>query len=120
MEDPRAKVRLLLKRGCDEPSDPGDEIRRHVGRRCELVARNAAAIATMPSKWLCCRRGGFRCMSGVTNTLIAAAGKAATGDEAAAAEALTKALQDKQHHEAINNLVSDIENRRELLSKLTR
>jgi bifunctional aspartokinase / homoserine dehydrogenase 1 len=55
-------------------------------------------------------------MSGVTNTLIAAAGKAATGDEAAA-EALTRALQEK-HHEAIGKLISDIENRRELLSEI--
>ena len=52
-------------------------------------------------------------MSGVTNTLIAAAGKAATGDEAAA-EALAKALQAK-HHEAIGELIPDIERRRELL-----
>ena len=43
-------------------------------------------------------------MSGVTNTLIAAAGKAATGDEAAA-EALAKALQTK-HHETIEALIS--------------
>ena len=55
-------------------------------------------------------------MSGVTNTLIAAAGKAATGDEAAA-EALTRALQEK-HHEAIGTLISDIENRRELLAEI--
>src|SRR5579872_1139036 len=55
-------------------------------------------------------------MSGVTNTLIAAAGKSATGDEAAA-EALTKALREK-HHEAIGKLVSDIETRRELLSEI--
>lgn len=55
-------------------------------------------------------------MSGVTNTLIAAAGKSATGDEAAA-EALTNALQEK-HHEAIGKLISDIENRRELLSEI--
>src|SRR5579862_1108202 len=55
-------------------------------------------------------------MSGVTNTLIAAAGKSATGDEAAA-EALTEALQDK-HHAAIGILISDIENRRELLSEI--
>src|SRR5579863_9751374 len=55
-------------------------------------------------------------MSGVTNTLIAAAGKAATGDEAAA-EALTRALQEK-HHEAISQLISDIENRRELLVEI--
>jgi bifunctional aspartokinase / homoserine dehydrogenase 1 len=52
-------------------------------------------------------------MSGVTNTLIAAAGKAAAGDEAAA-EALTEALQTK-HREAIKALISDIEKRRDLL-----
>src|SRR5579863_206545 len=52
-------------------------------------------------------------MSGVTNTLIAAAGKSATGDEAAA-EALTEALQTK-HAEAIKALISDIDARRELL-----
>jgi aspartate kinase len=55
-------------------------------------------------------------MSGVTNTLIAAAGKSATGDEAAA-EALTRALQEK-HHDTIANLISDIETRRELLSEV--
>ena len=55
-------------------------------------------------------------MSSVTNTLIAAAGKAATGDEAAA-EALTRALQEK-HHEAIGHLIADIENRRQLLSEI--
>ena len=55
-------------------------------------------------------------MSGVTNTLIAAAGKAAAGDEASA-ETLTKALQEK-HHEAIGNLISDIETRRQLLSEI--
>ena len=55
-------------------------------------------------------------MSGVTNTLIAAAGKAATGDEAAA-EALTKALQAK-HRETITTLISDIEKRRELLVEI--
>src|SRR5579872_2483872 len=55
-------------------------------------------------------------MSGVTNTLIAAAGKSATGDEAAA-EALTKALQEK-HHDTIAKLISDIETRRELLSEV--
>jgi bifunctional aspartokinase / homoserine dehydrogenase 1 len=55
-------------------------------------------------------------MSGVTNTLIAAAGKAATGDEAAA-EALTKALQTK-HRETITTLISDIEKRRELLVEI--
>src|SRR6267154_545266 len=55
-------------------------------------------------------------MSGVTNTLIAAAGKAATGDEAAA-EALTKSLQAK-HRETITILISDIEKRRELLVEI--
>ena len=55
-------------------------------------------------------------MSGVTNLLIAAAGRAATGDEAAA-EALTRALQEK-HHEAVGKLISDIENRRQLLSEI--
>jgi aspartokinase len=44
-------------------------------------------------------------MSGVTNTLIAAAQKSGdTGDESAA-EALAKALQEK-HHEAIGKLIS--------------
>ena len=55
-------------------------------------------------------------MSGVTNTLIAAAGKAAAGDEAAA-EALTKALGEK-HHETIANLISGGENSRELLFEI--
>ena len=55
-------------------------------------------------------------MSGVTNTLIAAAGKAATGDEAAG-EALTKSLQAK-HRETITTLISDIEKRRELLVEI--
>jgi aspartate kinase len=55
-------------------------------------------------------------MSGVTNTLIAAAGKSATGDEAAA-EALTEALHTK-HTEAIKALISDIDARRELLVKV--
>ena len=55
-------------------------------------------------------------MSGVTNTLIAAAGKSASGDEAAA-EALTEALQ-KKHHETIEKLISGIEMRRELLSEI--
>ena len=66
--------------------------------------RSAAAIAAEASK----QRAVVvvvSAMSGVTNTLIAAAGKAATGDEAAA-EALTKALQEK-HHETIGNLISD-------------
>jgi bifunctional aspartokinase / homoserine dehydrogenase 1 len=77
--------------------------------------RSAAAIAAEASK----ERAVVvvvSAMSGVTNTLIAAAGKAATGDEAAA-EALTSALQEK-HHEAIGNLISDIENRRQLLSEI--
>ena len=77
--------------------------------------RSAAAIAAEASK----ERAVVvvvSAMSGVTNTLIAAAGKAATGDEAAA-EALTRALQEK-HHEAIGKLISDIENRRELLSEI--
>jgi len=77
--------------------------------------RSAAAIAAEASK----ERAivvVVSAMSSVTNTLIAAAGKAATGDEAAA-EALTRALQEK-HHEAIGNLISDIENRRQLLSEI--
>jgi bifunctional aspartokinase / homoserine dehydrogenase 1 len=77
--------------------------------------RSAAAIAAETSK----QRAVVvvvSAMSGVTNTLIAAAGKSAAGDEAAA-EALTRALQDK-HHEAIGHLVSDIETRRQLLSEL--
>jgi aspartate kinase len=55
-------------------------------------------------------------MSGVTNSLIAAAGKAAAGYEAAA-ETLAKALKEK-HHEAIGKLISDIETRRELLVEI--
>ena len=55
-------------------------------------------------------------MSGVTNTLIAAAGKAAAGDEAVA-EAMAAALQTK-HHETIGALISDIEKRRELLAEI--
>jgi aspartokinase/homoserine dehydrogenase 1 len=77
--------------------------------------RSAAAIAAEASK----ERAVVMvvsAMSSVTNTLIAAAGKAATGDEAAA-EALTRALQEK-HHETIGNLISDIENRRQLLSEI--
>jgi len=77
--------------------------------------RSAAAIAAEASK----ERAVVvvvSAMSGVTNTLIAAAGKSATGDEAAA-EALTRALQEK-HHEAIGKLISDIENRRQLLSEI--
>jgi aspartokinase len=77
--------------------------------------RSAAAIAAEASK----HRAAVvvvSAMSSVTNTLIAAAGKAAKGDESAA-EALTKALQEK-HHEAIGKLISDVENRRELLSEI--
>jgi aspartokinase/homoserine dehydrogenase 1 len=77
--------------------------------------RSAAAIAAEASK----ERAVVMvvsAMSSVTNTLIAAAGKAATCDEAAA-EALTRALQEK-HHETIGNLISDIENRRQLLSEI--
>jgi aspartokinase/homoserine dehydrogenase 1 len=77
--------------------------------------RSAAAIAAEASKGRAVVVV-VSAMSGVTNTLIAAAGKAATGDEAAA-EALTRALQEK-HHEAIDSLISDIENRRELLSEI--
>ena len=55
-------------------------------------------------------------MSGVTNTLIAAAGKAAAGDEAAA-EALAKSLQAK-HHGTIGELITNIEKRRELLAEI--
>ena len=76
---------------------------------------NAAAIAAKASK----ERAVVvvvSAMSGVTNTLIAAAGKAASGDEAAA-EALAKALQEK-HHDTIGNLISDIEKRRELLVEI--
>jgi len=77
--------------------------------------RSAAAIAAEASQ----QRAVVvvvSAMSSVTNTLIAAAGKAAAGDEAAA-EALTKALQDK-HHAAISLLISDLENRRQLLSEI--
>jgi aspartokinase/homoserine dehydrogenase 1 len=77
--------------------------------------RSAAAIAAEASK----DRAVVvvvSAMSGVTNTLIAAAGKAATGDEAAA-EALTRALHEK-HHETIGSLISDIESRRQLLSEI--
>ncbi|HVA94229.1 MAG TPA: aspartate kinase [Candidatus Dormibacteraeota bacterium] len=55
-------------------------------------------------------------MSGVTNTLIAAAGKATAGDEATAS-ALATALQTK-HHEVIGDLITDIERRRELLAEI--
>jgi aspartate kinase len=55
-------------------------------------------------------------MSGVTNLLIAAAVKAAAGDEAVA-EALGKALREK-HHEAIGKLISGMDERRELLAEI--
>jgi len=77
--------------------------------------RSAAAIAAEASK----DRAVVvvvSAMSSVTNTLIAAAGKAATGDEDAA-ESLAKTLQGK-HHEAIGKLISDSEKRRELLAEI--
>jgi aspartokinase/homoserine dehydrogenase 1 len=77
--------------------------------------RSAATIAAQASK----NRAVVvvvSAMSGVTNMLIAAAGKSATGDEAAA-EALTRSLQEK-HHETIGKLISDPENRRQLLSEI--
>ena len=55
-------------------------------------------------------------MSGVTGLLIGAARKAATGDEAAA-EALAYALREK-HHEAISQLISRVEGRRDLLAEV--
>jgi aspartokinase/homoserine dehydrogenase 1 len=55
-------------------------------------------------------------MSGVTNTLIAAAGKSAAGDEAAA-EALTKSLRTK-HRETIETLIPDGEKRQVLLAEV--
>ncbi len=77
--------------------------------------RSAATIAAEASK----QRSivvVVSAMSGVTNTLIAAAGKSATGDEAAA-EALTTALRTK-HQEAIGALIPDGEKRRELRSEV--
>jgi aspartate kinase len=77
--------------------------------------RSAATIAAQASK----ERAVVvvvSAMSGVTNMLIAAAGKSATGDEAAA-EALTRSLHEK-HHETIGKLISDPENRRQLLSEI--
>jgi len=77
--------------------------------------RSAAAIAAETSK----ERAVVMvvsAMSGVTNTLIAAATKAGAGDESAA-ETLARSLQEK-HHEAIGKLISDIEKRRELLSEI--
>jgi aspartate kinase len=74
--------------------------------------RSAAAIAAEAAK----QRAVVvvvSAMSGVTNTLIAAAGKAATGDEAAG-EALTTALHTK-HRETIEKLISDLAKRRDLL-----
>jgi aspartokinase/homoserine dehydrogenase 1 len=55
-------------------------------------------------------------MSGVTNTLIAAAGKASAGDESVA-EALARALHTK-HRETIEALISDVEQRRDLLAEI--
>ena len=55
-------------------------------------------------------------MSGVTNTLIAAAGKSAAGDEAAA-EALTTALKTK-HREAIDALIPEGQKRDALLAEV--
>jgi bifunctional aspartokinase / homoserine dehydrogenase 1 len=77
--------------------------------------RNVAEIAAEASKGRAVVMV-VSAMSGVTNPLIAAAGRAAKGDEAAA-EALTKALQEK-HHEAIGKLISDVENRRQLFSEI--
>ncbi len=77
--------------------------------------RNAAAIAAAASK----DRAVVvvvSAMSGVTNSLIAAAGKAASGHEAAA-ETLSNGLREK-HHEAVGKLVLDIEKRRELLAEI--
>src|SRR5579863_6257529 len=55
-------------------------------------------------------------MSGVTNTLIAAAGKAAAGDEAVA-EAMASTVHTK-HRETIDALITNIEHRRELLAEI--
>src|ERR1700739_309093 len=77
--------------------------------------RNAAAIAAAASK----DRAAVvvvSAMSGVPNSLIAAAGKAASGNEAAA-ETLSTGLREK-HHEAIGKLVSDTEKRRELFAEI--
>jgi aspartokinase/homoserine dehydrogenase 1 len=57
-------------------------------------------------------------MSGITNTLIAAAQKAVSGDEAAA-EALAAALA-ARHRETIEILIPDGENRRSLLAEIGR
>jgi len=77
--------------------------------------RNAAAIAAAASK----DRAVVvvvSAMSGVTNSLIAAAGKAASGNEAVA-ETLADGLREK-HHEAVGKLISDSEKRRELLAEI--
>jgi aspartokinase/homoserine dehydrogenase 1 len=77
--------------------------------------RNAAAIAAAASK----DRAVVvvvSAMSGVTNSLIAAAGKAASGNEGAA-ETLSTGLRER-HHEAIGKLVSDTEKRRELFAEI--
>jgi aspartate kinase len=55
-------------------------------------------------------------MSGVTNSLIAAAGKAAAGDETSA-DALAQSLR-RKHNDVIAELISDVEKRRELLVEI--
>ena len=77
--------------------------------------RTAAAIAAEATK-LRSVVVVVSAMSGVTNTLIAAAGKAAAGDEAVA-EAMASALQTK-HRETIEALIPFGEKRRELLSEI--
>src|ERR1035437_2447977 len=77
--------------------------------------RSAAKIAAEASKELAVVVV-VSAMSGVTNTLIAAAGRASGGDESAA-EALTEALRTK-HHETIGELITNIERRRELLAEI--
>jgi aspartate kinase len=77
--------------------------------------RSAAAIAVETSK----SRAVVvvvSAMSGVTNTLIAAAQKAATGDEGAT-ETLARTLREK-HHEAVGKLISGVEMRRDLLAEI--
>jgi aspartate kinase len=77
--------------------------------------RSAAGIAAEASKQ-CSVVVVVSAMSGVTNSLIAAAGKSAAGDEAAA-EALAAALKAK-HREAVEALLSDGEERRTLLTEI--
>lgn len=57
-------------------------------------------------------------MSGITNTLVAAAQKAVSGDEAAA-EALAAVLA-ARHRETIETLIPEGENRRDLLAEIGR